>query len=291
MALLRKDLKLGFLAGGTILVLGVGYVLVSSFFGPAEEPVNDPLAFDADSALSQPDDDSSPGQAGSADPPAFGADTAADWEDFGEPSITRTPTPTELASGTLPPDAPVEPVTPNINDDEADAVDAMAGGGVVDSIVAGTSEPSVVSADAAPAPAGTPAPSDTGARRTHEVASGENLSSIAEKYYGDPNLFPIIQNANPSVDSRYLRVGQILQIPDRAAAELEKASAAKAPAQEPDSTEEGIHVVRSGETLSSIANKRLGRAALWQDIYDLNLDVIGSDPANLKVGMKLKLPK
>lgn len=300
MALLRKDLKLGFLAGGIILVLGVGYLLVSSFLGSDDPPPTDPLAFEP--TLSQPPEggDSDSGNDASA---SSGNDSSDDWGDFGQPTITRTPTPSELASGTLPPDAPIEPTTPNINED-AVADDAVNGRTILTELVSGARDQAATASateSAAGTGASTPAsgtpPAEAGAARTHKVASGENLSAIAEKYYGDPNLFSLIQDANPAVDSRRLAVGQVLQIPDRAAAELEKASTVSTPAPGDDapsdaaSTEAGVHVVRSGETLSSIANRLFGRAALWQDIYDLNRDVIGGDPANLKVGMKLKLPK
>lgn len=295
MALLRKDLKLGFLAGGTILVLGVGYVLVTSFFGSDNPPPTDPLAFNPDATLSQPADGGAGGDAGATSPvTSSGLDTSDEWGGFGQPLITRTPTPSELASGTLPPDAPIEPVTPDLNTPQ-DAPPSLTGGAILNNLVTGASNQSVITGASASASeqVNAPAPAPGDAARTHEVASGENLSSIAQKYYGDASLFSLIQNANPTVDSRRLRVGQVLNIPNRAAAELEKAGTVTTAVPSTDSapSEAGMHVVQSGETLSSIANKLFGRAALWQDIYDLNRDVIGSDPASLKVGMKLKLPK
>src|SRR5690606_42063874 len=84
MALLRKDLKLGFLAGGTILVLGVGYVLVGSFFGSDNEPVTDPLAFDPETVLTEPGDSAPPADAASSAPVNNAAtNSARAWGDFG----------------------------------------------------------------------------------------------------------------------------------------------------------------------------------------------------------------
>ncbi len=49
----------------------------------------------------------------------------------------------------------------------------------------------------------------------HEVKSGENLSKIAQRYYGDASLYPKIFEANRDVlkDPNMIRVGQKLRIP------------------------------------------------------------------------------
>ncbi len=53
------------------------------------------------------------------------------------------------------------------------------------------------------------------ATQWHEVVSGDTLSKIAEKYYGDPGLFMQIFEANKDVltDPNRIRVGQKLRIP------------------------------------------------------------------------------
>ncbi|MBU3729853.1 MAG: LysM peptidoglycan-binding domain-containing protein [Phycisphaerales bacterium] len=50
------------------------------------------------------------------------------------------------------------------------------------------------------------------------------------------------------------------------------------------------HTVASGETLSAIAERYLGSKGAWKRLYEANKDAIGSDPAKLKVGMKLVIP-
>ena len=50
-----------------------------------------------------------------------------------------------------------------------------------------------------------------------------------------------------------------------------------------------IYVVRSGDTLSSIAARELGSASLADNIFLLNRDVI-EDPDQLMVGVKIRLP-
>ncbi len=50
-----------------------------------------------------------------------------------------------------------------------------------------------------------------------------------------------------------------------------------------------VHVVVSGDTLRSIAERYLGDEAQWRRVYEANLDVI-ADPERLVVGQSLKIP-
>lgn len=50
------------------------------------------------------------------------------------------------------------------------------------------------------------------------------------------------------------------------------------------------YVVRPGDTLSEIAAKYLGGASNWRRLYDLNRQVIGTDPNLIHPGMVLKMP-
>jgi nucleoid-associated protein YgaU len=49
----------------------------------------------------------------------------------------------------------------------------------------------------------------------HVVEKGDTLSKIAEKYYGDPNLYPQIFEANQDIlkDPNQIQIGQKLRIP------------------------------------------------------------------------------
>jgi nucleoid-associated protein YgaU len=53
------------------------------------------------------------------------------------------------------------------------------------------------------------------ATQWHVVKAGENLSKIAEQYYGDQSLYTKIFEANKDVlkDPNLIRVGQKLRIP------------------------------------------------------------------------------
>ena len=274
MPLLRKDLKIGLLAGAVLLVLAVIYALVLTFSGSSELPpvaqrpaqdLAEPDGAFEEPAGEQPTDDeaSSPleaqglmnaGQAPSGEWSAYGFNGNPPIVTETPPMGSRAPPPTEESPLET---APVNPL-PQVADSDLDAADAIA------------------------------------SVETHEVAAGETLSGIAEKYYGDANLFPLIERANPRVDSRRLKVGQKLLIPDRDSIASTAAQPASAPpardAADPASPVDGLYEVKPGDTLARIAHTQFGREALWEEIYKLNQDVIGPDPAKLKVGMKLKMP-
>lgn len=294
MALLRKDLKIGFLAGALLLVLAVGYALVLTFTGPdatqgslSETPDLNP-AGPADPPPTVGED------ASAGAPPAAGDATLAnsntkEWDVYGvngkEPSVTETPTRDEPVGEALP-DAPVEdqlPQAPNLNNQA-----------LIDPPVANDAASSAGTSPASDGGTVLPLP-EMPAVRTHVVQNGDNFSTLAEKYYGDPNLYTLIQKANPKVDSRRLKLGQALFIPERPATRPAPGGATQDPSATgipaPTGPEAGIHVVASGETLAQIAQDLLGSELRWDELYKLNRDVIGSDPARLKVGMKLKLPK
>lgn len=60
-----------------------------------------------------------------------------------------------------------------------------------------------------------PVPGGSDFTQWHEVKSGETLSKIAQRYYGDASLYPKIFEANKDVlkDPNLIRVGQKLRIP------------------------------------------------------------------------------
>lgn len=49
----------------------------------------------------------------------------------------------------------------------------------------------------------------------HVIEEGDTLSSIANEYYGNPNLYGVIVSANPSVDPNRMKIGMRLTIPTR----------------------------------------------------------------------------
>jgi nucleoid-associated protein YgaU len=51
-----------------------------------------------------------------------------------------------------------------------------------------------------------------------------------------------------------------------------------------------VYVVKSGDTLYTIAKSQLGSGGQWQAIYDANKTAIGPDPNKLTAGTKLVMP-
>lgn len=98
---------------------------------------------------------------------------------------------------------------------------------------------------------------------TYTVQAGDTLSGIASKYGTTYQELARINNiANPNV----IYPGQVIKING---GKVEK-----------------IYTVKSGDTLSGIANKY---GTTWQNIYNNNRDIIGSNPNLIKPGQVLKI--
>jgi nucleoid-associated protein YgaU len=68
----------------------------------------------------------------------------------------------------------------------------------------------------APPPERKPAAGDAPAPRTYTVVSGDSLSKIAKKLYGDANKWKVIFEANRNIikNPDKIRPGQVLEIPE-----------------------------------------------------------------------------
>lgn len=76
--------------------------------------------------------------------------------------------------------------------------------------------------------------------------------------------------------------------PDFSNVQSGSSSTARRPAGEPSSPQRTC-VVKSGDTLSEIAEREYGDASQWRKIYDANRDTL-SDPDLIHPGDTLKLP-
>jgi LysM repeat protein len=102
-----------------------------------------------------------------------------------------------------------------------------------------------------PTPTETPAPTSTPTPlppRAHNVQEGETMSDIAEEY---GVVIDDILALNPDVDAELIQPGQVLLVPAR----TPEAGASASIEAEDTPGEFVIHVVSSGETLSSIAEE------------------------------------
>ena len=98
---------------------------------------------------------------------------------------------------------------------------------------------------------------------TYTVQAGDTLSGIASKYGTTYQELARINNiANPNV----IYPGQVIKING--------------------GTVEKTYTVKSGDTLSGIANKY---GTTWKKLYEKNKSVIGNDPNLIKPGQVLKI--
>jgi nucleoid-associated protein YgaU len=130
------------------------------------------------------------------------------------------------------------------------------------------------------------------------VQKGDSLASIAQKNLGSSSRWTEIQSMNGGIQPKSLRVGTKLKLPtattvkstiEKSAPKAEASSPARhsAPSSETASHPGTVYVVKAGETLRSIAEKKLGNADRWKDIVAANP---GLDPHKIAVGKTLKLP-
>jgi len=130
-----------------------------------------------------------------------------------------------------------------------------------------------------PAPAAPRAARGDDNAHQHVVQPGDDLWGLAERYYGDGREWRKIAASNPSVltgGPDRLQIGWRLKIPDLDA--------------DFDHGGQRLITVRRGDTLSAIADRELGTASRWTEIFRANRSQL-SDPNELTVGTRLALPK
>lgn len=261
-----------------------------------------------------PDDPFAPGAEGS-DPAdaaeevaAAGDEGGTNWTKLlatGRAEIVRTETPSVAdrpggGATAVPAAGDAAPGDPS---GATEAASAAAGGQTVGD--AADSSPVERESDAAATPPGQngtastvriPAGQDAAgsAARTHVMQQDETFTSIAKMLYGDGRHYLAIQKANPDLDPTRIRPGTIINLPDpatikgdRAAGNDSGAATAEARRALDPKTE---YEVKANDSLHKIATRVYGTSTMWEKIYELNQEAIGSDPARLKLGMVLKLP-
>jgi nucleoid-associated protein YgaU len=136
-------------------------------------------------------------------------------------------------------------------------------------------------------PAAVPSAPSGRRERVHVVRTGDDLWSLAEHYYGRGQEWRRIAAANPdrlTGGPDRLTVGWRLVVPEDGRADGPKGGSAEG-GDDPASVR-----VRSGDTLTSIAERALGDAGRWTELYRANRDQL-SDPDELPVGLSLRLPQ
>ncbi len=122
----------------------------------------------------------------------------------------------------------------------------------------------------------------------YAVQKGDNLSKIAERFYGRASDYVLIQRANNLASANMLRLGQRLVIPSK-----ENESPASAPAAarpQPTRASEKTYVIKKNDNLWKIATAVYGNGHKWRQILQANRNVLRSEH-DLKVGQVLKIPE
>jgi nucleoid-associated protein YgaU len=227
------------------------------------------------------------------------ASSATDWKtllsaenpEISTPVHTRTPDPaTDGAGGN-------NPVPPADIHGTSVVIDPPHGTGV-------PSHASDPGSHAGPSDNGTVTLRPSGSQ-THRIQSGETFSSISKAFYGDSRYFSEIAKANPTVNPNKLKLGTTINLPDKALFKTEKKEATAGtstpagPSATPHPTTPTAtavdarteYRVQSTDSLYKISLKLYGTPNKVDAIYQLNKQLIGVDPARLKLNMVLKLPE
>jgi len=131
----------------------------------------------------------------------------------------------------------------------------------------------------------------------YTVQKGDSLMRIAAKTLGSKERWTEIRDLNHGVDPRSLKVGMKLDLPASAArastetkhvVPVKKSATTTAPKKEAPAASTDTYLVRKGDTMKTIAERRLGSRERWREIAAANPKV---DPNRLLVGAELRVPK
>lgn len=120
----------------------------------------------------------------------------------------------------------------------------------------------------------------------HTVAEGETLAAISERYFKTPDHADAISRSNPLASLTPLRAGRIIRIP-KDPTNIQGKPLAPATPQPPNAERE--YLVRSGDSLTKIAQLMYGDARLSTLIYEANRDQLKNENT-VKQGQRLRIP-
>jgi nucleoid-associated protein YgaU len=128
----------------------------------------------------------------------------------------------------------------------------------------------------------------------YQVACGDSSWKLAEKFYGDGNLYPTIEKANNLRHDQWLSIGMELVIPKIDANKTEQKkdisdSKLKDNQQAKGDVNIQTHQVIKGESLWLISQKYYGSGHEWPKIYLKNPKVVGANPDLIYPGDELRI--
>lgn len=126
--------------------------------------------------------------------------------------------------------------------------------------------------------------------REYAVRDGDTFEIIARRELGSRSLWMSIARANPLKDPRRLRAGDVIRVPvnpDNVQGDSMLTETDAAPVSDLDETPI-VYLVKSGDSLSSIAEAYYGDQGFAEFIFRENRDVLDSMD-DLSIGMQLRL--
>jgi nucleoid-associated protein YgaU len=125
----------------------------------------------------------------------------------------------------------------------------------------------------------------------YTVLEDETMGTIARKIYGSSARWEVIARANPRVDPKRLKVGQMLRIPVDPDNVQGKVVASELTGEEPPSRPSKVveYFVQSGDSLSRISERFYGSAMHARMIFEYNSGTLSSMD-DLQIGQLLRLP-
>jgi nucleoid-associated protein YgaU len=125
---------------------------------------------------------------------------------------------------------------------------------------------------------------------TYYVKSGESLSIISIRYYGNAEYVDQIAKVNNLGNPNQVKVGTRLILPKSFNQTTIASAGERSAAISPDVQKKSQTVkVREGETLSDIAKRVLGDGRKWRTLWKANKKVV-PNPDRLRPGTVLQLP-
>jgi len=116
----------------------------------------------------------------------------------------------------------------------------------------------------------------------HTIKSGDSISKLAQKYYGDYKKYGIIAKFNNMDDATRVKIGQKIRIPEIGGVSFgtneEKVTE--------DTADYVVHILKSGESVSKLAKLYYGDYKKFHIIAEFNNM---SDATRVKIGQKIKI--
>jgi nucleoid-associated protein YgaU len=137
-------------------------------------------------------------------------------------------------------------------------------------------------------------PAEAAAFRLVKAQANDTFATIAKRELTTAARFTEIAKLNPELNGAKLKKGQDVKVP--LAPPPATGADAKSAGTAPDAGKSNVpapstrtYTVRSGDTLSSIAQRELRSRNRWKELQQANEDVLHGT-TNLKIGMKLRIP-